>query len=276
MRLRYHLMKNLFPNTKMKINCIIIDDEDEAREGLRLLLESDSHINVLAECADGLQAIESINKYKPELILLDIQMPQANGFEVLNNIKVPMPEVIFITAYDQFALRAFEVHALDYLLKPFSDDRFFEALEHAKKKLAVQTTKQSDTTMNIVKDAIANQKTTDQVMITPDNTKLILKANGKINFILKESIIWVEAYDYYIKIHVAEQYFLVRESMKNVLLKLGHSFVRIHKSSIVNIAFIKSLDKLVNNELKLALTNGQLLKVSRSYKADLTRILKVN
>ena len=251
----------------MSINCIIIDDEAEAREGLKLLLQDDPDINIIATCSDGITAIEVINKLKPHLLLLDIQMPEANGFEVLNSIDMPIPEVIFITAYDQFALKAFEVHALDYLLKPFSDERFNEALTHAKKKISLETKNKTSAAQQMAKEAIANQNNEDSVNITKN--KLVVKADGLIQFIDKKEISWVEAYDYYIKIHIKGKYYLVRETMRNVLIKLSEEFIRIHKSSIINVSFIKSLEKQANNELQLVLKTGEKLKVSRNYKGSL-------
>lgn len=256
----------------MAINCIIIDDENEAREGLSLLLEEDSDIHIQQICSNGLDAIDAINTLKPDLILLDIQMPGANGFEVLSNINEPIPEVIFITAYDQFALKAFEVHALDYLLKPFSDERFYEALEHAKKKVGDQGDNRPKAVTQMAEDAVKKQNIKETVTATADG-RVVVKSDGKIHFIQKSSIIWVEAYDYYVKIHSNEKYLLVRETMKNILLKLGKEFHRIHKSAIVNTSYIKSIDKQSNNEAEIVLSTGQILKVSRSYKTSLMQIL---
>lgn len=256
----------------MAINCIIIDDENEAREGLSLLLEEDSDIHIQQICSNGLDAIDAINTLKPDLILLDIQMPGANGFEVLSNINEPIPEVIFITAYDQFALKAFEVHALDYLLKPFSDERFYEALEHAKKKVGDQADNRPKAVTQMAEDAVKKQNIKETITATADG-RVVVKSDGKIHFIQKSSITWVEAYDYYVKIHSNEKYLLVRETMKNILLKLGKEFHRIHKSAIVNTSYIKSIDKQSNNEAEIVLSTGQILKVSRSYKTSLMQIL---
>lgn len=256
----------------MAINCIIIDDELEALEGLELLLQSDGDINILKSCSNGLDAIESINQLKPDLILLDIQMPGANGFEVLQNLTVPLPEVIFITAYDQFALKAFEVHALDYLLKPFNDERFFEALNHAKRKLKIATSREATKLVSMAKEAIKSQQPKSPATLTSTG-KLALKSDGKIHFIDRDQILWVEAYDYYIKVHLGDKYLLVRESMKNILQKLGDAFIRIHKSTIANTFYIKAFNPLPNSELEIELENGQKLKVSRSHKPRLMEVL---
>lgn len=256
----------------MRIKCIIIDDEPEAREGLQFLLKEDSEINIIDSCANGLDAIESINRLKPDLILLDIQMPGANGFEVIQNLIRPLPEVIFITAYDQFALKAFEVHALDYLLKPFNDERFYAAVNHAKLQLRKSPPQEDINTIKLANDATKNQKPNSSAMLTSTG-KLALKSDGKIHFIDRTKVSWVEAYDYYIKVHLEDKFILVRESMKNILNLLGEPFLRVHKSAIVNTELIRALDPLPNSELEIELEDGKKIKASRSYKPSLIEAL---
>lgn len=253
----------------MPISCIIIDDEREAREGLELLLQDDQDVEIVESCSNGLEAIQAINELKPQLILLDIQMPGANGFEVLNNIAKPFPEIIFITAYDQFAIKAFDVHALDYLLKPFNDARFFEAISHAKSKIGTSNTQQ-DNVLKLAKEALEAQPAGESAIVKSKD-KLVLKSDGKIYFVDESSIKCITAFDYYIKVHVDDSILLVRESMKSMLEKLGDDFIRIHKSSIVNLKEIKSLSPLANNEMEVTLGDGSKLKVSRSYKSELKR-----
>lgn len=252
----------------MKLQCVIVDDEQEAREGLSLLLQQDESVEIVALCSHGIEAIKDINVLKPDLIFLDIQMPEVNGFEVLNSLIYKPKGVIFITAYDEFALKAFEVHALDYLLKPFSDERFFEALEHAKEKIGAD----EDIAVNTVQKIINTQKVQNEMLHSDERERLVFKSDGRIYFLDFQDIIWVEAFDYYIKIHVEEKFYLVRDSMKNVISKLGEDFVRIHKSSIVNINYIMFVDRLPkNNEIQVVLQDGSPLKVSRSYKEGLIK-----
>ncbi|TRX56264.1 response regulator transcription factor [Fulvivirga sp. M361] len=250
----------------MKINAVVVDDEKEAREGVSLLLQQDSAIKIAAICGDGVSAIEQINTFEPQLLLLDIQMPDINGFEVLNSIK-KMPEaVIFVTAYDQFALKAFEVHALDYLLKPFSDSRFFEALDLAKKRIAQKR-------LSDFKHLLKTVDTSGSTVLDR-NDQLIVKSDGKIHLLPHAEILWIEAYDYYVKIHTKGRFYLARESMKRMEEKLpSHLFLRIHKSSIVNLKCVKRATPKPNSEYDLILNNEVQLKVSRNYSAPFTKYL---
>lgn len=253
----------------MKLRCIIVDDEEEAREGLCLLLQQDKSVEVIAICRNGLEAIKQIDSLQPDLVLLDIQMPEINGFEVLNSIKFQPQGVIFITAYDQFALKAFEVHAMDYLLKPFSDERFYEAIENAKTKIGLKQS-EKETLSKSVEKIVNGQKGENAVLKSSEKERLTFKADGKIYFIDFQDILWFEAYDYYIKIHVDNQFYLVRDSLKKMIERLNESFVRIHKSSIVNTDYVVMVDRQPNsNDLQVVLQNGITLKVSRGYKDEL-------
>lgn len=256
----------------MKIRTLIVDDEAEAREGGRLLLQKDADIALVGMCKNGLEAIQMIKEEKPDLVLLDIQMPEINGFEVLSSlVENSMPTVIFITAYDQYALKAFEIHAVDYLLKPFTDERFFQALNYAKQHI-------NSTSLNSVHQKLHNLIDSYQAQI-PEQTdhlvqevnlrseRLIIKSSGKIVFMQLPEIIWIEAYDYYIKIHLKDKTYLVRESMKRMNEKLpAKQFVRIHKSSIVNLQYVRELEPYQNGEYFVHLSTGQKLKLSRSYR----------
>lgn len=255
----------------MKLQCVIVDDEKDAREGLSLLLQQDNDIEIVAICSNGIEAIKDINALDPDLVFLDIQMPEVNGFEVLNSIHTVPRGIIFVTAYDQFALKAFEVHALDYLLKPFSDDRFYEALENAKSKITTPP-EEPENISETANRIIQQQKVQNNMLHCDDKERLVFKSDGRIYFLDFQDIMWVEAYDYYIKIHVADRFFLVRDSMKNVMAKLGNGFVRIHKSSIINLDYIMFIDKMPNsNDVQVVLQDGTPLKVSRSYKEDLIK-----
>ena len=262
-----------------KVKIVVVDDEEEAREGVKQLLESDTEIELLSVCKNGLEAIQDINQLKPDLVFIDIQMPEVNGFDVLNNIRIkPFPMVIFITAYDQYALKAFEIHAVDYLLKPFTDERFFKALNYAKTQVRESSIENIESKLSsILTSYQQDQGGSESNRLINENTgsgRMTIKSSGKIYFVPLDEIRWVEAFDYYIKIHVKDKFYLVRESMKKMEQKLpGEKFMRIHKSSIVNLEFINELEPHFNGEYLLRLIDGQQLKVSRSYRKNLDLIL---
>ena len=259
----------------MKITTIIVDDEPEAREGVTLLLASDPEVQVVAVCANGLDAISSIENHVPDLLFLDVQMPQVNGFEVLNSLApAQRPAVIFTTAYDEYTLRAFEVHAIDYLLKPFTDERFFRSLNHAKQLICAQ---QSSALQSLLQEH--QIKTTDEsTLIQEENPatkdKLVVKADGRVHFVAYADIIWVEAYDYYVKVHVRDRYFLLRDSLKHLEQRLpSEQFVRIHKSSIVNRRYVEALlPQEHGSEYEVVLSNGITLRSSRSYREGVKQL----
>ncbi len=262
------------------IRVVVIDDEKQAREGIKLLLEAVPAFELVATCEDGLEAIENIYKHRPDLIFLDIQMPEINGFEVLNSLdNHQRPAVIFTTAYDQFALKAFEHHAIDYLLKPFTNERFYESLEYAKSILQLSTFKRFQHKMeSLLKDyfqnhqphtgtyVIGNHKTEKAIF----SNKLTIKADGKIHFVPLEEIQYLEGYDSYIKIHTGEKTHIVKESLKTMEQKLpGQSFIRVHKSFIVNMKYVKTLEPYFNGDFYLILSSGKRLKGSRNFRKGL-------
>ncbi|UZR98640.1 LytR/AlgR family response regulator transcription factor [Chondrinema litorale] len=267
-----------------EIAVIIVDDEKEAREGVALLLEKDKEINVKALCKNGLEAIKAVQEHQPELMFLDIQMPSINGFEVLSSLsEANLPEVIFITAFDQYSLKAFENHAVDYLLKPFTDDRFFKALEFAKKRIyANRKNKENSNLTGLLGDIKEKATNNSPQQIVPEggsnnkiiNNRLVIKADGKIYFVDLSQIIWVQAYDYYVKIHVKERFYLVRESMKKMEQFLpSEQFIRVHKSSIINLHHVVELEPYFNNEFVATMSNGGKIKTSRNYRDNLSGIL---
>lgn len=256
-----------------KIKTIIVDDELEAREGIKLLLENDAEIDLLGTCKNGIEAIDMINDHEIDLVFLDIQMPVIDGFEVVKSIpKDRLPHIVFVTAYDQFALKAFDVHAVDYILKPFTNARFTEGLARAKQLITGQKTQQEQEKLKSIVDQLAlRSNAQDQLIITSDpgddQSRLIVKEKGQVNFILLKNIMWLEAFDYYVKVHVRDQFHLIRESMKKLELRLPSSqFLRIHKSSIINREYIHRIETTPNSEYRIILTDKTVLKVSRSYR----------
>ena len=260
----------------MSISTIIVDDEPQAREGLSLLLKDHNDIEVVAICKNGLSAIQKIEQLKPDLVFLDIQMPKVNGFEVLNSINYKIPYIVFVTAFDQYAVKAFEVNAQDYLLKPFSNERFDEVLELALNGLSKGKGSQTDVIEKLVSAYLSDKKQSDEgeILVQKENTsswnKLTIKIAGKISFVDYTNIDWIEGYDYCIKVHTSEKEHIVRATLKEMELKLEeHKFVRVSKSAIVNMEKVKTIEPFFNNDLMLVLENGQQVKVTRSYKSNL-------
>ncbi len=243
----------------MRIKCVIADDELPARQGLAALLGDFADIDVVAVCADGVEAIDAIREHKPDLVLLDVQMPHVDGFEVLASIETPRPQVIFITAFDEFALKAFEVNAVDYLLKPFNDERFAESIERVREKLG------RDGEEDGVEGLIRSVSSRELRPVAPlSDDRLVLRVDGNVHLIPYAKVVYIEAYDYYVKVHSEGNFLLVRETMKNLEDLLPSAmFLRIHKSYIVNLQWVKTLSKR-SNEHVLQLVTGEELRVSRS------------
>ena len=235
-----------------RIRTLIVDDEPLARTNVRVLLLRHPHIEIAGEPESGLEAIEAIRRTKPHLVFLDVQMPECDGFDVLEMLggNVP-PAVIFVTTYDHYALRAFEAGALDYLLKPFDDDRFERALRRAEEK-------------------IRNHRATSQVV-----ERLTVKSAGQILFLKSTEIDWIEAADYYACLHVGTRTHLLRRSMSELEQDLDPGvFCRIHRSAIVNLARVRALRLNRDGEYEVGLDNGSALPVSRRYRRQLQSVLR--
>ena len=266
------------------IKAIIVDDEKEARDGVQRLLQQDDEVEVVALCKNGIEAIEEIRALQPDLVFLDIQMPMVDGLEVIRSLPMKtLPAIIFVTAYDQYTLQAFEVHAADYLLKPFTDERFFAALAFAKQRIGHKKWGEEQQKMEKLlayhQQHTASSAANAVVKLPPgaqhsSNHRLIVKADGKIHLLPYQDVIWIEAYDYYIKIHVKNKYFLVRDSLKNMEALLPENlFIRVHKSSIINIGYVSELATTANGENEVVLSSGVQLKVSRNYREKLKNLL---
>ncbi|MCE7991026.1 MAG: response regulator transcription factor [Roseivirga sp.] len=257
------------------IKAVIVDDEKTAREGLKSLLTEVVEVELVKSCKDGMEAIEYLQQGPCDLLFLDIQMPAISGFEVLKSIKSP-PATIFITAFDEFAVQAFEHHALDYLLKPFTNTRFFESVDRAKSMIRSQKI-QNATLHQLLEYLQQHDQPTELVSTnTTDKSRLVIRSSGKIILLNTADIRWIEAYDYYIRIHCHDKTYVIRESLKGIQEKLPiEIFIRVHKSAIVNTSNIKSLEHLQNSEYMINLNDGTQVKVSRSYKADVDRFLGI-
>ena len=250
------------------IRILIVDDEPLARERLQLMLENQHEIEVIGECADGASAVEAIQDCSPDLVFLDIQMPELDGFGVLEALDPELiPTVIFVTAFDQFAIRAFEVHALDYLLKPFDRERFQKTLQRARSH--IETKRTGGLSQNII-------KLLDSREVEPKYLdRLAIKSAGRIQFVKISEIDWIEAAGNYVRLHAGSESYLHRETMSGMEDKIDpDSFLRIHRSTIVNIDRIKEMQPFFNGEYVVILENDTRLTLSRRNRAKLQERLK--
>ncbi len=249
------------------VSVMIVDDEDLARERIRELLRNDPEVEIVAECSTGVEALSALIDLHPNLLFLDIQMPGMNGFDVLKKVdKTLMPMVIFVTAYDEYALRAFEFHACDYLLKPFKRRRFEETLAWAKAELRNRnTTEWARRTCSLL-ESLKGQPD------YPD--RLPIKDQGKVFFVSVREIDWIEADDNYIRIHAGKASHLVRRTIRSVEKELNpRCFIRIHRGAIVNVERIKELHQWFGRDYRVVLQNGTVLPLGRSYRRQLRSLL---
>ena len=249
------------------IKYIIADDEVLARDSIKVLLSSDSDLQLVAECRDGQEVLQQVQQQNIDLLWLDIQMPRLNGFEVLEGLSAEkMPYIIFVTAYDEFALRAFEYNALDYLLKPYSNERFYKALTKAKKILNQTATPNFRAPFQELLHFYQQHQNYRQ--------RLSVKTKDKILLLEVKDIDWIKASGAYLEISTHQHKYLIQDSLKNLERQLNpKEFVRIHRSTIVNLACIHALEPWFNGEYFVILKNGEKLKLSRSYKEKVSFIL---
>ena len=239
-----------------KIRTLVVDDEPIARARVVSLLKDEADIEVIGECANGQQAMSAIESGSPDLLFLDIQMPEVNGLDLARTIQsTGTPAVVFVTAYDEYALRAFEVHALDFLLKPFSAERFRSALGHAREQVSQRR-----------KGAMV-PKTADPERRAARPNRLMIKSGGRIHFVRMADIDWCEAQGNYVRVHVGPQEHLVRDTMSHLESELdAQQFVRIHRSAIVNVDRIQEMQSSFNGEYVVLLRTGTRLTLSRGYR----------
>jgi two-component system LytT family response regulator len=249
------------------LRALIVDDEPLARRGISLRL-AEFDVEIVGECFDGVSAVESILELAPDVVFLDIQMPGMDGFDVLRNIpKEHIPEVIFITAYEQHAVRAFEVHALDYLLKPIDDDRFAEAVRRAATSLDANS--RIRTAERII-DMLETQK--QQYL-----SRLIVRTGSRLHVVLAEETEWIGSADDYAELHTKGRTHLLRETLSELERRLDPAkFMRIHRSRIVRIDCITELKSIDNREYLVKLSDGSQHRSSRTYADRLTAWLKPN
>jgi len=235
------------PDATPKIRALIVDDEPPARASVRVLLRRDRQVEIVGECGSGTEAIAMIREAKPDLVFLDVQMPECDGFDVLEMLGADLPPaIVFVTAYDQFAIRAFDAGALDYLLKPFDNQRFELALSRARQKIHAQG------------------------RISKRSERLAIKCGGQLLFVPVNEIDWIEAADYYSCLHVAGKSHLIRRTMSELVSDLDPQiFCRIHRSAIVNLNRVRALETNAGGEQEVRLHDGTALRLSRRYKKEL-------
>ena len=253
----------------MAIRALIVDDEPLAREWVRSAVAEDPEVEIIGECGDGFKAVEAIESLRPDLVFLDVQMPGMDGFGVLGMLgPEEMPAVIFVTAFDQYALRAFDHHAVDYLMKPFSRERLQEAVKRAKFARDQRSAEDLKETLRKLVEDIRKERS------YPD--WLLLKNEGKSIFIKVKDIDWIESSRNNVKLHVGPHAYLFHETTAGIEGKLDpRKFMRIHRSSIVNIERIKEMHPWFNGDYSVTLRDGTQLTMSSTYRDRLKEFRRV-
>jgi two-component system LytT family response regulator len=251
----------------MGIRVVIADDEALAREQISDLLKRFDDCELVQLCADGREALTAIEEHRPDLLFIDIEMPELTGFEVLQEIRLaPMPVVVFVTAYDKYALQAFEAHALDYLLKPFDFERFERTLSRARQQIAASRNGElSEKLLAMLQSRKSAPKFLD---------RLAIKSRGRVIFLKTDEITWIEAAGNYLELHTGKESHLIREPISDFEQRLNpERFIRIHRSCIVNVECIKELQPGFGGEYLVVMNDGQQLTASRGYRERLQQLL---
>jgi two-component system LytT family response regulator len=257
----------------MPVRTLIVDDERMARKRLRTLLATDADVSVVGECTNGRDAVTAIDEHQPDLVFLDVQMPELDGFAVVNAIGVQrMPVTVFVTAFDQYALKAFEAHALDYLTKPFDRERFETSLGRAKQQVRLRAREtlpvapafvEAEPELNtrlvaLLSDLERRQRYAD---------RLLVKTAGRVLFLRVDEIDWMEAAGSYVRLHVGRDGHLLHEGMAALMARLDPArFARIHRSTIVNLDRVRELQPWFHGDAVAILRDGTRLQVSRTYR----------
>jgi two-component system LytT family response regulator len=256
----------------MNMRAIIVDDEELARRGIRALLNRAGDVDIVSECGSGDEAIKAISAAEPELVYLDIQMQGKTGFDVIAALpKTKCPHVIFVTAFDRFAVRAFEIHALDYLLKPINEERFNASLARARVAVAGA---RDESIRRFWQMAAELRASTGQDLLPSMTDRIPVKTHGRVMIVNVPEIDWVGADGDYVSVHVGAKSWLLRETIAAAEARLALSgFVRIHRSTLVNIDRVRELLPLSKGEFTVVLRDGTELKLSRNYRFALERLL---
>jgi two-component system LytT family response regulator len=253
-----------------KIRTLLVEDEPLGRERLRTLLESEPDVEIIGECDNGVGAVAAVVELAPDLLFLDVQLPELDGFEVLERVRASsgrLPVVIFTTAFYKYAIRAFEIHAIDYLLKPYDAERLHQALERAREEL--QHLHAGEVNERLL-ELLGQARPSGNGWLE----RFVVRSSGRIFFLKADEVDWIEADSNYLKLHVGKSYHLIRGSMQAVEKKLDPGkFMRIHRSVIVNISRIQELQSWFHGEYKVILRDGTKLTLSRGYRDRLQAVV---
>jgi two-component system LytT family response regulator len=255
------------------VRVLLADDEPAARRRIARLLSRVPEAEILGECMNGREAVEAIGTGEVDVVFLDVQMPEVDGFDVIDAVGAErMPVTVFVTAYDRYAIRAFEVHALDYLLKPFDEERFRAAWERATAELARRTGGGNRQLVALLQDLRSEQREIER-KLTPEEPHLdrfMVRERGRIFFLRSSELDWVEAAGNYLRLHAGGRSHLIRETMQSLEEKLdGDRFLRIHRSTIVNLDRVAELRPASGGDYRVLLRDGTELKLSRTYRSRL-------
>ncbi|HET9704443.1 MAG TPA: response regulator [Vicinamibacterales bacterium] len=243
----------------MSMTVVIVDDEPPARARIRRLLKAHDDVDIVGECGDGAAAVQTIEAMRPDLVFLDVQMPELDGFDVLRALEVPhLPAVIFVTAFDRYAIRAFEVHALDYVLKPVEADRLDAALAHARERLGEQ--RSAAGAMSSLLQTLARDR--------PYLARIPVRSEGRVKVVALHEVEWISAADNYVTLHAGRREYLVRDTIAALERQLDPAqFVRVHRSTIVRLDSIGELVPDAHGDFRIRLRSGAELALSRSYRS---------
>ena len=249
-----------------RLRVLIVDDEPLARKRVADLLKDDPEIRIVGECPDGIRAVAEIRRHRPQLVFLDVQMPEMDGFDVIATVGTDrMPPVIFVTAYDQYALKAFDVHAIDYLLKPFERKRFRTALKRAKHAIASGSWKENENLSPLLAQLREDGRAEERI---------IVRESGRVTIIKPDEIDWIEAAGNYVTLHVGGKKHLHRETLKSLERRLAPSrFIRCHRSAIVNIDRVRELRPRSRGDSAVVLRDDSRLPLSRRFRKQLEKAL---
>ena len=258
----------------MGIRTVVVDDEPLARDGLRLMLETEADIELIGQCANGAEAIRFIKDQKPDLVFLDIEMPRIDGFAVIRALDPQLlPYIVFVTAYDEYAVEAFNVHAVDYLLKPVRKARLQESLNRLRERLQERDRRENSKRLSQLLEQfnrLNGSVSSVNAAGAQEEGRIVVKSHGHVYFLQARDIIWVEASGDYVTIHTPKKSHLLRETMRNMETRLdSHGFKRIHRSAIINLECVSELTSNRNNDYNVVLTDGTVLNLGRSYKESL-------
>jgi two-component system LytT family response regulator len=273
---------------KLRISTVLVDDEPLARKGLTLRLAEFDNIEIVGECKNGIEAVALIPQLRPDLVFLDIQMPGLNGFQVINKLqelKQPIPLIVFVTAFDSYAIKAFDIHALDYVLKPVDGRRLKDAVE--KVQLTLQRKQQDGDNQKLARlvanftgddceDILRKLASGESITTNPYPDVLAIKDGSQVTRVAVNDIQWIDAAGDYMCVHATDQTHIMRRTMKELEKDLDpKNFVRAHRSAIVNIKFVQKMVSHISGEYHLILNNGTELKVSRSHRDRVKEMIKL-